>query len=170
MKINKNFFILGVLLYACCFASAAWAAGGTISVARAFYELARQNNSQKIEILLEKGYSIESVDERGYNAICLSVIRQDRPAYNVLASYGAKTTPECLKQIPNSSYRRFFGITAQQTAVKEYSSDKPYLLGTAALAAGAIAAAYVFRGDTDGSSDSRSRSRRSSLPRRFLLW
>ena len=152
MKINKNFFILGVLLYACCFASAAWAAGGTISVARAFYELARQNNSQKIEILLEKGYSIESVDERGYNAICLSVIRQDRPAYNVLASYGAKTTPECLKQIPNSSYRRFFGITAQQTAVKEYSSDKPYLLGTAALAAGAITAAYIFRGDTDGSS------------------
>ena len=151
MKINKK--ICALLAFLLCGISVkSYAAGGTVSVARAFYELARQNNVEKIETLLQRGYSVESVDERGLNAVCLSVVRQDKKAYNVLTAYGANATPACLKKVPDSSYRRFFGISAEQSAVKEYTPDEPYLLGTAALAASAITAAYIFRGDTDGSS------------------
>lgn len=151
MKINEKIYtFIGVLV--CGLPLFAQAAGGKISVARAFYELARQNNTQKIENLIQKGYSLESVDERGYNAVCLSVIRQSHQAYKVLVSYGANENPQCLKKIPDSAYRRFFGISPKQTAVKSYVPDSPYLIGTAAVAAGAVAAAYIFRGDTDGSS------------------
>ena len=153
MKINKKIYTVLVLLI-CGFPLCAKAAGGTISVARAFYELAGRNNTQKIESLIQKGYSLESIDERGYNAICLSVIRQNHQAYKVLTSYGASEHPQCLKKIPDSAYRRFFGISPKQTAVKSYVPDSPYLIGTAALATGAIAAAYIFRGDTDGSGGS----------------
>ena len=153
MKINKKIYtILMVLIFG--IPLLAGAAGGKISVARAFYELAGRNNTQKIENLIQKGYSLESIDERGYNAICLSVIRQNHKAYKVLSSYGANEHPQCLEKIPDSAYRRFFGISPKQTAVKSYISDSPYLIGTAALAAGAVAAAYIFRGDTSSDSGS----------------
>ena len=58
-----------------------------------------------------------------------------------------------MKKNPDIAYRRFFGISPKQTAVKSYVPDSPYLIGTAAVAAGAVAAAYIFRGDTDGGSD-----------------
>lgn len=151
MKIKRKIVLLAAALV-CGVIGVAEAAGGNISVARAFYELARQNNTQKIETLLERGYSLESVDERGYNSVCISVIRQNHPAYKVLTGYGADKSPECLKKIPDSAYRRFFGLSPKQTPVKSYKPDSPYLIGTAALAAGAVAAAYIFRGDTDGSS------------------
>ena len=151
MKIKRKIVLLAAALV-CGVIGVAEAAGGNISVARAFYELARQNNTQKIETLLERGYSLESVDERGYNSVCISVIRQNRPAYKVLTGYGADKSPECLKKIPDSAYRRFFGLSPKQTPVNCYKPDSPYLIGTAALAAGAVAAAYIFRGDTDGSS------------------
>lgn len=151
MKINKKIYTILMALI-CGIPLLANAAGGKISVARAFYELAGRNQTQKIENLIQKGYSLESVDERGYNAICLSVIRQNHKAYKVLSSYGASEHPQCLKKIPDSAYRRFFGLSPQQTAVKSYVPDSPYLIGTAALAAGAVAAAYIFRGDTDGGS------------------
>ena len=134
MKINKKVYTILMVLI-CGVPLLSNAAGGKISVARAFYELAGRNNTQKIESLIEKGYSLESVDERGYNAICLSVIRQNHQAYKVLSSYGANEHPQCLKKIPDSAYRRFFGISPQQTAVKSYVPDSPYLIGTAALAA-----------------------------------
>lgn len=56
------------------------------------------------------------------------------------------------EKIPDSAYRRFFGLSPKQTPIKSYKPDSPYLIGTAALAAGAVAAAYIFRGDTDGGS------------------
>ena len=135
MKIKRKIVLLAAALV-CGVIGVAEAAGGNISVARAFYELARQNNTQKIETLLERGYSLESVDERGYNSVCISVIRQNRPAYKVLTGYGADKSPECLKKIPDSAYRRFFGLSPKQTPVKSYKPDSPYLIGTAALAAG----------------------------------
>lgn len=118
MKIKRKVVLLAAALV-CGVIGAAEAAGGNISVARAFYELARQNNTQKIETLLERGYSLESVDERGYNSVCISVIRQNRPAYKVLTGYGANKSPECLKKIPDSAYRRFFGIVSETNSGKK---------------------------------------------------
>ena len=112
MKINKKIYTILMALI-CGIPLLANAAGGKISVARAFYELAGRNQTQKIENLIQKGYSLESVDERGYNAICLSVIRQNHKAYKVLSSYGASEHPQCLKKIPDSAYRRFFGLSIQ---------------------------------------------------------
>ena len=52
MKINEKIYtFIGVLV--CGLPLFAQAAGGKISVARAFYELARQNNTQKIENLIQ---------------------------------------------------------------------------------------------------------------------
>ncbi len=152
MKINKKICIFLAAIF-CSLPLITEANSGKISVARAFYELARKNDTQKIENLLQRGYSLESVDERGYNAICLSVIRQSHEAYKTLVKYGAKEYPTCLKKIPDGAYKRFFGILPKQTAVKSYTPDSPYLIGTAAIAAGAVAAAYIFRGDTDSGDD-----------------
>ena len=109
MKINNKVktFVLAIFVGNICGNSSAKA---TIRDARAFYELARQNNTQKIESLVYRGYSLESVDEDGYNPVCLSVLRRDKSAYKVLVSYGAKKRPECLEKIPESEYRRFFGV------------------------------------------------------------
>ena len=96
-------------------------ANASISVSRAFYELARQNNTQKIESLMYRGYSLESVDENGNNPVCLSVLRQDKKAYQTLVSYGAKKKPECLKNVPQSTYRRFFGTNLVHKAPKVYT-------------------------------------------------
>lgn len=126
-------------------------ANAAISVARAFYELARQNNTQKIESLLHRGYSLESVGENGYNPICMAVARQDKGAYKVLLSYGANKNPECLQKVPESSYRRFFGVKQTSKPIATYRSDTPYKLGTAILGGGAIAAAFALKGGTGGS-------------------
>lgn len=135
------------------FVTQANAISGKITVARAFYELARQNNTAKIEMLLDRGYSMESVDERGYNPVCLSVIRQDRTTYQTLVSYGASKSPNCMKKIPESVYKRFFGYSPVKTAttfVKD-SSDMPYWIGAGILGAGAVATAIALRGDSGGS-------------------
>lgn len=148
---NKLFFTLMALIGVAVLP--ARAASGKITVARAFYELAHKNDTQKIENLIARGYSLESWDEKGYTAVCLSVVRNDKPAYNALIKAGADKNPACLKQIPDTAYRRFFGLSERQTPVPAYSSDKPYLIGTGMLVAGAAAAAYIFRGDTGSSSD-----------------
>lgn len=146
MKINKKIcFGVGALIGAIFFAVQAEAK--TVTVAQAFYEVARQKNAQKIEMLLNRGYSIESVNEKGYNPVCLAVAKQDKAAYNILVKYGAKTKPSCLQKISDKEYERFFGT---RTSKFKINSDKPYLLGAAALGAGAVAAAYIFRGSTDG--------------------
>ena len=88
-KIISSFVALGIMFSAApSFAS--------ISVARAFYELAQQKDIQKIRLLQDKGYSVESTDALGYNAVCIAVSRQDKVAYKVLTSIGAKQNPKCL--------------------------------------------------------------------------
>lgn len=126
-------------------------ANASISVSRAFYELARQNNTQKIESLMYRGYSLESVDENGNNPVCLSVLRQDKKAYQTLVSYGAKKKPECLKNVPQSTYRRFFGTNLVHKAPKVYTSDTPYNTSAVLLGGGAIITAFALKGATDGS-------------------
>ena len=127
-------------------------ASASISVSRAFYELARQNNTQKIESLLYRGYSLESVDENGYNPVCIAVSRQDRVSYNVLTSYGANKKPSCLKLVPESSYRRFFGSNPVQKEIIKDESDTPYWMGVALLGGGATALAFALKGGSGGGS------------------
>ncbi len=134
-------------------------ANAQISVAQAFYALAHQNNTQKIKSLLERGYSIESTDEKGYNSVCISVVQNDKKAYNTLLSFGANKNPTCLKKIPDKAYQRFFGSDIKAGSVPSYVPDTPYLIGTTALAAGAVTAAYLLRGDTDGSSSKKDDSK-----------
>lgn len=148
MKIKRKIFVLAAMLPV-VFSSAVNAQSGQITVARAFYELALRNNTQKIGSLLRRGYSIESPDSEGNNAVCLSVVKQNRQAYKVLTSFGAKKYPACLNNISGESYRRFFGVSRATTEVKPYVPDQPYLIGATVLGAGALAAAYIFRGDTD---------------------
>ncbi|MBR5154564.1 MAG: autotransporter domain-containing protein [Alphaproteobacteria bacterium] len=150
MKINNKVktFVLAIFVGTICGISSAKA---SISVARAFYELARQNNTQKIESLVYRGYSLESVDEDGYNPVCLSVLRRDKSAYKVLVSYGAKKRPECLEKIPESEYRRFFGVNPIKQSPAVYRSDTPYNTSAVLLGTGAVAAAFVLKGATDGS-------------------
>ena len=125
-----------------------------ISVARAFYELAQQKNIQKIRLLQDRGYSVESVDRLGYNAVCLAVARQDKLAYKVLVSIGAKENPKCLDKIPEESYRRFFGSLKSVSHTPVYKSDTPYMVGAVALGAGALITAYALRGGSSGGSKS----------------
>lgn len=118
----------------------------TVTVAQAFYEVARQNNASKIAMLINRGYSIESLDEKGYNAVCLAVAKQDRDAYKFLIRHGAKAKPSCLQKISDNDYKRFFGKKTSQLI----KTDKPYLIGAAVLGAGAVATAYALRGSTNG--------------------
>ena len=86
-------------------------------------------------------------------------MRQDRQAYRTLISQGANRSPSCIKKIPESTYRRFFGIRTTQTAVKnttpkyedELKIDVPTWIAAGTLGAGAIAAAIILRGDTNNS-------------------
>ncbi|MCM1323509.1 MAG: autotransporter domain-containing protein [Acetobacter sp.] len=151
MKIKKKILLLATLIITCT-TGYIKPVSAQISVAQAFYTLARQNNTQKIERLLHKGYSLESVNEKGYNSVCLAVDKNDKRAYEVLISYGANKKPTCLKKIPESKFQRFFGYYPQTELSSSYVPDSPYLVGTAALAAGAITAAYLLRGDTGGGS------------------
>lgn len=150
MKINiKIFCVLTMILSA--FVTPVKAEGARITVAQAFYELARQNSPEKIMNLLNRGYSIESVDGRGLNPVCLAVTKQNRSAYNLLVRYGAKPKPDCLNKIPQSTYKQFFG-TYRPEQKAAYVSDTPYTIGAVALGSGAIAAAYILRGDDGGDS------------------
>ncbi len=152
MKIKKKILVLAAVVLSCV-TGYIHPAKAEITVAQAFYTLARQNNSQKIESLLRRGYSLESTDKNGYNSVCLSVAKNDKKAYNTLISYGANPKPSCLKKIPVEAFRRFFGYYPQTEVLASYVPDSPYLLGTAALAAGAATAAYLLRGSTSGNSD-----------------
>ena len=69
LNLVATILLVGVLV---CIAEA----NAAITVARAFYGLASQNNTQKIEALMRRGYSLESVDESGYNPVCIAVARQ----------------------------------------------------------------------------------------------
>lgn len=155
MKIKRKLVLFIAAVLSLCTAEVR-AAGGKITVARAFYELAHQNNPQKIESLLDKGYSLESIDERGYNPVCIAVIKGDRQAYNTLTSYGANRKPSCLQKIPESAYKRFFGTYPVKTVATApaYSSDTPYLIGAAILGTGAVVGAYLLRGELDDDGDS----------------
>lgn len=155
MKIKRK-ILLFVVSVLSLYTAEVKAAGGQITVARAFYELARQNNPQKIESLLDKGYSIESVDERGYNPVCLAVVKGDRASYNTLTSYGANKRPSCLDRIPESAYKRFFGVYPTKTvpSTPVFTSDTPYLIGAGILGAGAVVGAYLLRGKLDNDGDS----------------
>ena len=150
MKLNKNIFIIFMLMVGIC-APAANAAYGKVTVAQAFYEVAHQQNSAKIKQLQQRGYSIESVDEQGYNPLCLAVAKKDRSAYQLLIEHGAQRKPRCLQKIPESSYRQFFGNSKNASS---YTSDTPYLIGAAALGAGVATAAYLLRGNTSKKSHS----------------
>ncbi len=151
MKIKKKILVLTAVLFSCLTGNIQSANAG-ITVAQAFYTLASQNNAQKIESLLRRGYSLESVNEEGYNAVCLSVAKNDKKTYNTLTSYGANKKPSCLKKLPADVFKRFFGYYPQTEVTPSYVPDSPYVLGTAALAAGAVTAAYLLRGSTGGSS------------------
>ena len=148
MKINKKIFLVALAL-ASIMTTPAKAVEGKITVSRAFYELARQNNTTKIMNLLNRGYSLESVDEQGYNPICLSVMNKDRQSYNILKRYGAQQSPECLRRIPADTYKEFFGETPVRGAKYAATnvSDTPYVIGATVLGAGAVAAAYILRGE-----------------------
>ena len=147
MKIKNKLNLVATVLMVGVFVCIA-EANAAITVARAFYGLASQNNTQKIEALIRRGYSLESVDESGYNPVCIAVARQDRKAYKTLVSYGAKKHPTCLQRVPETSYKRFFGTRPIESAIKTYKSDTPYLMGTALLGGGAILTAYALKGST----------------------
>ena len=74
MKIKKKILVLAAVVLSCV-TGYIHPAKAEITVAQAFYTLARQNNSQKIESLLRRGYSLESTDKNGYNSVCLSVAK-----------------------------------------------------------------------------------------------
>lgn len=157
MKImNKIFFCVFVAVVS--FSCNVKAEKTQISVARAYYELARQNNTQKIEALLHKGYPLSSVDSRGYNAVCISIVNQDKKAYKTLVSYGASKNPPCIQRIPDNVYHRFFGVYPNKTVVSPYTPDEPYLISAAVLGAGALTGAVLLisgsgGGGSGGSSD-----------------
>lgn len=154
MKINKKIYTLLAALMLLPIADV-YAAGGKITAAQAFYTLAHNNNVQKINELQNRGYSLESTDGRGYNPVCKAIMNQDRNAYRILVSQGANRSPNCLKRIPEDTYRRFFGIRPNQTAVAASEDgtasklkDIPTWVAASALTAGAVATAYALRGTT----------------------
>ncbi len=145
LKIRRKIILCAICAF-CCVLFFSATSSASMSVARAFYELARQGNARKIESLLYRGYSLESVDENGYNPVCIAVSMQDKKSYVVLTSYGATKKPSCLKNISDSSYRRFFGNSPAPKEKVENKSDSPYIITTALLGAGATAAAFALAG------------------------
>lgn len=121
-----------------------------MSVAQAFYELARQNSVQRIRSLIHRGYSLESTDRAGYTPLCLAIKNQNALAYSILRSYGANKYPKCLKYIPKKTYTQFFGYAPTVGTGAVYSSDTPYFIGATVLGAGALVGAYLLRGDSNG--------------------
>ena len=161
MKINRKIYALVAALMLLPITDI-YAAGGKITAAQAFYTLAHNNNITKINELKNRGYSLESTDGRGYNPVCMAIMRQDRNAYKTLISQGADRSPNCIKRIPQDTYRRFFGIRPNQTAVMATSSesvatklgDFPTWVAASALTAGAVATAFALRGATKSSGSS----------------
>ena len=151
MKIKRKIFVMAVAVLS-SLAFTVQAQGERITVAEAYYELAKQNNMGKIERLQHRGYSIESVDKNGNNAVCLAVINENKPAYKLLVSYGAKPKPVCLNNVSKRVYQRFFGALPEQNTAKVYIPDEPYMIGAAVLGAGAVAAAFALKGSTGGGS------------------
>ncbi len=144
MKINRK--ILKTMFFAILL-SMVYAKAEAITVAEAFYEVAHQNNPQKIQKLLNRGYSIESTDRNGYNPVCIAVAKQDKIAYKTLVKYGARSKPSCLQKISDREYKRFFGKKGSQSV---FETDTPYWIGGGILGAGILAAAYALRGETNG--------------------
>lgn len=149
MKIMNKIFLIMLTLLA-FFPCESKAEKTQMSVARAYYELARQNNTQKIESLLYKGYPLNSVDSRGYNAVCISIVNQDKNAYKTLISYGASKNPPCIQRIPDNVYHRFFGVYPDKSVVIPYTPDEPYLISTAVLGVGAITGAALLISGSGG--------------------
>ena len=54
------------------------------SIQDAFYHAALENKPQKIQQLLNLGYSIDITDERGLSALCRAKSKGDDYAYNLL--------------------------------------------------------------------------------------
>ena len=155
MKINKKICAV-MMAFMMLLQADANATGTKMTAAQAFYTFAHKNNVQKINELKSRGYSLESTDNRGYNPLCMAIMRQDKAAYRTLVSEGANRSPDCIKRIPEDTYRRFFGVRANQTALAKTPSDNvvskikdvPTWAVAGAVTAGAVATAYALRGAT----------------------
>ena len=113
------------------------------SIQDAFYRAAIENKPQKIQQLLNLGYSIDITDERGLSALCRAKSKGEDNAYNLLYKYGADDKAACI-----------------ETAESIYRADmwnKAFKYGgTAALGIG-VAGLFAFAdGGSGGSSASSS--------------
>lgn len=111
------------------------------SIQDAFYRAALENKPQKIQQLLNLGYSIDITDERGLSALCRAKSKGDDDAYNLLYKYGADDKAPCM-----------------ETAEKIYRTDlknKSLKYGGLTLLGAGVAGLFAFSdGGSGGSSGS----------------
>ena len=90
----KNLYlapVVGLLLTSHTHAAMAW---GTI--ADTFYDAAKSGQSQKVQSLLNRGYSINQTDSSGSTALCKAAADNNVRAYNLLIQYGANPYVACM--------------------------------------------------------------------------
>ncbi len=110
------------------------------SIQDAFYRAALENKPQKIQQLLNLGYSIDITDERGLSALCRAKSKGDDDAYNLLYKYGADDKAPCM-----------------ETAEKIYRTDlkNKYLkYGGLTLLGAGVAGLFAFSDGGSGGSSS----------------
>ena len=110
------------------------------SIQDAFYRAALENKPQKIQQLLNLGYSIDITDERGLSALCRAKSKGDDDAYNLLYKYGADDKAPCM-----------------ETAEKIYRTDlkNKYLkYGGLTLLGASVAGLFAFSDGGSGGSSS----------------
>ena len=88
------------------------------SIQDAFYRAALENKPQKIQQLLNLGYSIDITDERGLSALCRAKSKGDDDAYNLLYKYGADDKAPCMETAEaiyrtdlKNKYLKYGGLT-----------------------------------------------------------
>ncbi len=116
------------------------------------YFYAKQANSQALQGILSSGQPIDSTDADGNTALCISLLKKDMKAYDVLRAHGANEGHPCVqKAMAASSGSSFVWKPA-------------YTVGALTVAAGVGVAAAAGGGGGGGGGDGGSESKDSSKP------
>ena len=170
MKLEFTKAICAGLLLSCSASALA-----AVSMASSFYQYAHKSDMRSIQILLQKGFSLEMTNSQGMTPVCEAVANKDENALNILINMGASPRPACLQAFSpallkemsldvaegsvaatpkKEIYRPVIYANNSGTAVSSSSSISPWVwggIGAAALVGGGIALASSGGGGGGGS-------------------
>lgn len=141
MQLKKYSILLSLIIGLKPITAEAWDA-----VTEALYNAAASGRYDTINYYLSRGYSIDSLDDRGMTALCRAQYSGNQRAYNVLLSYGANPNASCMYAASSSA--------PAHTGSYFTTSWTPYLIGAAVIGSGVAIAAAASGGGGGGKSSS----------------